>query len=194
MSVEQDFRAEFPRKHLERTRRAARVGITSETMDTSFIGKKAGSSRVVLERGPVSNFANAVLDRDPVYHDESVATAAGFKSIPVPPTFGFAWANWGTFPEMQPDNEGGTDATVLNEAIGELLSEGGLMLHGEQAFEYHRSITVGDVLFGETTIVDMYEKESKGRRMKFLISETKFSDEQTGEPVVTTRMNLICRL
>ena len=37
----------------------------------------------------------------------------------------------------------------------------------------------------------MYRKESKGKTMTFVVSETNWSDEATGEPVVTVRNNTI---
>lgn len=160
----------------------------------SLIGTKTARTRIVLERGPVSNFAKAVLAEDPVYFDAEAARKAGFRDIPVPPTFGFAMANWGAYPEIQPEPGPDLDPEGMAKAMKELMSEGGMILHGEQEFTYHRPMVVGDVLVGETTIVDMYEKESKGRRMKFLVAETVFLDDTTGDPVLTTRMNLICRL
>ena len=42
-------------------------------------------------------------------------------------------------------------------------------------------------------IVDAYQKESKGKTMTFVVSETSWTDEATGEPVVTVRYNTICR-
>jgi hydroxyacyl-ACP dehydratase HTD2-like protein with hotdog domain len=67
------------------------------------------------------------------------------------------------------------------------------VLHGEQEFEYHRPIVVGDVVIGEGRIVDIYEKESKSRTMTFVVTETVWRDEKNGEPVVTERFNLIHR-
>ena len=52
---------------------------------------------------------------------------------------------------------------------------------------------VGDVLEGEGKVTDIYEKESKGKTMTFLVTENVFKDANTGDPVVTTRMNLIHR-
>ena len=42
-------------------------------------------------------------------------------------------------------------------------------------------------------IVDLYEKESKGRTMTFVVIETVWRDEKSGEPAVTERFNLIHR-
>jgi hypothetical protein len=162
-------------------------------VDTSVIGKKTGSSRLAVERGPVSNFAKALKDDSPVYHNVRVAVDAGFESIPAPPTFGFAMAHWGTFPENQPPPDPEADSGAVMKVIGGLMAQGGLVLHGEQEFEYHRPTVVGDVLVSEGRITDVYEKESKGKTMTFLVSETRYTDERTGEAVLTSRMNLIHR-
>jgi len=42
-------------------------------------------------------------------------------------------------------------------------------------------------------VVDAYQKESKGKTMTFLVTETEWTDKETGEPVVTTRFNVIHR-
>ena len=78
-------------------------------------------------------------------------------------------------------------------ALGPLMAKGGLILHGEQEFIYHRPVVVGDVLVGEGKVVDAYQKESKGKTMTFVVTETNWTDQKTGEPVVTTRFNVIHR-
>jgi acyl dehydratase len=161
-------------------------------LDTSIIGKPTGAYKVRVERGPVSFFAAAVLDDSPVYRDPDAATQAGFKSIPAPPTFSFAMQHMGRWGEEQPADptEG---VNPMNKVMGELFAKGALILHGEQEFTYHRPLVVGDVLVGEGKVVDVYEKDSKGKTMTFLVSENVYRDEKTGDPVVSTRMNLIHR-
>jgi acyl dehydratase len=161
-------------------------------VDTSVIGKSTGTQRVAVERQPVSNFAKAVKDSNPVYHDSEAAKAAGFAAIPAPPTFSFAMSGWGLYPELQkglPKVEG----NPMFEIIGKLQAKGGLVLHGEQEFEYHRPIVSGDTLVGEGKVVDAYEKDTGSAVMTFVVSETVWKDDRTGEPVVTTRFNLIHR-
>src|SRR5438045_3007146 len=123
--------------------------------DTSVIGRPLAPSTIVLERGPVSNFAKAVKDESPIYQDPRAAKAAGFDNIPVPPTFGFAFANWGQFPEMQPENNAGGAHPVM-EVIGNLMKSGGLVLHGEQSFTYHAPLVVGDTLTSTGKIGNVY--------------------------------------
>ena len=161
-------------------------------VDTSVIGKPTGAHKVRIERGPVSFFAKAVLDDNPVYRDPKAATDAGFDGIPAPPTFTFAMQHMGAFGELQPpDPTGGTNP--MHSVMGELYGKGALILHGEQEFEYHRPLVVGDVLSGKGTIVDVYEKDTESATMTFIVIETVWRDDATGDPVVTEKFNLIGR-
>lgn len=157
----------------------------------AIIGKRTSKSTVVVERGPVANFADAVCDPDPIYRDPEAATKAGHPRIPAPPTFAFVMETWGKFPELQPADA--PSGSPMANVIGPLMGKGGIILHGEQSFEYHRPVYVGDVLDGEGSIVDAYQKDSKGHTMTFVVTETNWKDRVTGEPVVTTRFNVIHR-
>lgn len=157
-----------------------------------MIGRPTGASTVTVERGPVAKFAASVTDENPVYQSLDAAKAAGFDDIPAPPTYGFSAAEyWGKFPEGQPPDPTGGRSPMM-EVIGKLMAKGGMVLHGEQEFVYHRPVVVGDVLHNEGKVVDLYTKESKGRTMTFLVIEDVYRDE-AGEPVLTSRMNLIHR-
>ena len=158
---------------------------------TQLIGTRTSSATVVVERGPIAAFALAVCDQNPIYRDPRASEAAGFDAIPAPPTFPFVMETWGRFAELQPDDQpvGGGMLRVL----GPLMAKGGLILHGEQSFDYHRPVVVGDVLDGEGPVVDAYSKESKGSTMTFVVTETVWRDHSTGEPVVTSRFNVIHR-
>jgi len=158
---------------------------------SAMLGRSTGTVTVVVERGPVANFATAVCDDDPVYRDPTVAEAEGLPAIPAPPTFSIAMASWGAFPELQAP--GDAQGMSMSEVLAPLTATGGLILHGEQEFVYHRPVLVGDRLQGEGTIVDAYAKESKGHTMTFIVNETVWRDERTGEPVVTARFNVIHR-
>jgi len=156
-----------------------------------IIGKPMSKSTVVVERGPVANFASAVCDPSPVYRDPRAAKDAGLAAIPVPPTFPFVMTTWGEFAELQPGDK--PTGNPMGEVIGPLMAKGGMILHGEQEFVYHRPVYVGDVLVGEGTVTDAYAKESKGKTMTFIVTETVWKDERSGEPVVTSRFNVIHR-
>ena len=158
---------------------------------SKIIGKPMSKSKVVVERGPVANFATAVCDTNPVYRDLDAARASGLDAIPVPPTFPFVMETWGKFAEIQPADV--PSGNPMGEVLGPLMAKGGIILHGEQEFIYHRPVVVGDVLLGEGSVVDAYAKESKGKTMTFIVTETNWREERSGDPVVTTRFNVIHR-
>jgi hypothetical protein len=153
-------------------------------VDTSVIGKPTGKSRIRVERAPIANFAKALKDISPEYQA---------ADAPAPPTFGFVMAHWGAYADEQPEGAVPEGPSPVMQIIGKLMEKGGLILHGEQQFDYVGEVRVGDVLLGEGKIADVYEKESKGKTMTFLVSENEFRNEATGEVVLRTRMNLIHR-
>jgi N-terminal half of MaoC dehydratase len=157
----------------------------------SIIGRSTGTSVVTIERGPVSFFADSLFDASPVYHRTDAAREAGFTDIPVPPTYLIAMAHWGSFPELQP---AGAVTESMMSAVAPFLAPGGLILHGEQEFEYRRPVVVGDVLVGEGAIVNAYRKESRGATMTFVVVETRWSERESGEPVATSTFNMIYRV
>ena len=162
----------------------------SEASDV--VGRPTGAATLVVERGPIAKFADAVHNDSDIYQDDEAARSAGFAAIPAPPTYAFSSLQyWGKFPEGQPDDPTGGKNPMM-EAIGTLMAKGGMVLHGEQEFEYHRPIVVGDVLHSEGKVVDYYTKESNGRTMTFIVTEDVYTDDG-GEKVLTSRMNLLHR-
>jgi acyl dehydratase len=162
-------------------------------VDKSVIGKPTGAWKVTVERGPVTQFAAALQESNGVYFDTREARAAGFANIPASPTFTFGMQFWGAFVEDQPpDPTGGQNP--MHTVMGELFGQGALVLHGEQEFEYHRPVEVGDVLRGDGKIMDLYEKDTDTAHMTFIVIQTEWTDADSGAPVVTEQFNLIARL
>jgi hypothetical protein len=152
------------------------------SVDTSVIGAKVRAWRVTVERAPIVNLARVLGDTNAVLSD-----------TPAPPTFSFVMAHWGAYAEDQPP-EPSAGVNPMHRIMGELHAKGALVLHGEQEFVYHRPIVSGDVLDGEESITDVYEKETDAATMTFVVMETRWTDAKSGEPVVTERFNLIARL
>jgi len=139
---------------------------------TELKGQKTGTQKVVIERGPVRVFADALGDDDEAYRGDGA---------PVPPTFPFVMPYWGSM------GTGGAAGLPIEKLRG----PGRAILHGEQAFEYFRWPRVGDVLEGTGEITDVYEKErSNGGKLEFYVTETEWKDATTGEPVCTTIFTL----
>ena len=165
--------------------------MTDDDLST-IIGTPTSTTVVTVERGQLAEFAAAVKDSSPEYRDPRAAAAVGLAGIPAPPTYPFVMGNFGAFPELQTGDA--PKGNPMGAVLGPLMAKGGLILHGEQEFTYHRPVYAGDVLEGRGTVVDAYRKESKGKVMTFVVVETAWSDQATGEPVCTSRMNIIHRI
>jgi len=140
---------------------------------TELKGQPTGTQTIVIERGPVRVFAEALGDDDEVYRRDGA---------PVPPTFPFVMSYWGSM------GTGGAAGLPIEKLRG----PGRAILHGNQAFEYHRWPKVGDVLEGTGTITDVYEKErSNGGKLEFYVTETAWKDAASGDPVCTTTFTLV---
>ena len=158
---------------------------------TRLIGSTLPALNAKLEHGPVANFAKACKDENPIYQSECAAKEAGFAGIPLPPTFPFVVQSWGAFPDIQPPVD--PSAGGINEVIGELMAGGGLLLHGEQEFVYHRPVVVGETLYGTGRVADITTKEgSGGASMTIVKAETEYRND-AGELAVTLIMSLIHR-
>ena len=79
-----------------------------------------------------------------------------------------------------------------NMPMERLRGPGRMILHGEQEFDYHRPVRIGETLTGTTRISDVYEKDTSSATMEFYVAETSWSDAE-GQPVVDERFTLIIR-
>ena len=136
-------------------------------------GTELGAQTITVEQGPVRVFASAIKD-DPSRYVGDAALA--------PVTWPFVMAFWGS------DGQGGAG----NLPIARLRGPGRSILHGEQEFEYHRPIRVGETLTGTSRISDVYEKDTSSAVMEFYVKETSWAGAD-GEPVVDERFTLIVR-
>jgi acyl dehydratase len=118
---------------------------------------------VPIERGKIHEFANAILDDHPLYHDVVAATDAGLPSVVAPPTFSAVaafFAGGGAGPGSALE---GLDLRFL--------------LHGGQELIFERPLFAGDVLHAEAGEVRTYAKEGRrGGTMRFVETETVYRD------------------
>ena len=130
----------------------------------------------IVERGKIHEFANAILDDNPHYHDLEAAMSAGLPSVFAPRTY-----------------------SSVASYFGERAGPGGAMsgldmryvLHGGQEWIFERPIFAGDILTAEPGASSSYEKEgSRGGTMKFIESEMLYRD-QKGEIVLRGKSTLI---
>jgi len=139
-------------------------------LDRTLIGHCLTPHSVEVEKGRLRFFAKATGQLDPVYLDEAAARQAGYRNIPVPPTFLFCLENDSPDPwELQ---------RLLDLDLG-------CLLHGEQSFVYHRMACAGDVLTFEPRLSDIYSRRDGA--LAFFVRETRVTDATTGVHIADLR-------
>ena len=111
-------------------------------------------------------FCKAIGEEDPIYQSEEAAKEAGYRGDP-----GAADLPAGAAPTTIPRRAG--CCKLLNVDIG-------LILHGEQHYDYLAPVVVGDKVTCQQKVVDIYDK--KGGALWFVVSETSMKN-QTGKMV-----------
>lgn len=144
-------------------------------IDTRHIGRQLPTTFFEVEKGRLRFFAKAIGETRPEYLDEAAARAAGYRSLPVPPTF-----------LMGADLDAGIMTSLLEE-LGIPIEN---ILHGEQSFTYHSQVCAGDVLKVESRIADIYSK--KGGALEFIVKDSVFTDPQ-GTKVMEARSIIVAR-
>jgi acyl dehydratase len=124
-------------------------------IDKKHIGRTTPPMTFDIEKGRLKFFAKAIGETDPVYSDEAAAKAAGYKTIPAPPTFMFCL-------EMETNS--------LWDNIAAMGVPVGKILHGSQSFTYHAPIYAGDRITFETKVSDIYDK--KGGALEFIVEDS----------------------
>jgi acyl dehydratase len=130
-------------------------------VDTSYIGHVRPPTTIKVEAGQLRFFLKAIGEDDPVYHDVEAARAAGYRDIPIPPTYLFCLQMMSS-----------TKSYALYQELG---IEIGRLLHGEQGFVYHAPICVGDELTFRLQISDIQDK--KGGAMTLLTQQIRVEND-----------------
>jgi acyl dehydratase len=136
-------------------------------------GKEYGEMALTVDRDRVTRFAEAIGDDDPRSLDKGAARAEGFPEQVAPPTF----------PTVL-----GILASAQVVVDPELAVDYSRVVHGEQEFEWHRPIVVGDALRATPRISDIYTRGPN----EFLVIEAEVRDAE-GEVVCVARSTLLSR-
>jgi acyl dehydratase len=126
-----------------------------------------------VEPERVTQFAEAIGDRDPRFLDPEAARQAGFRNRVAPPTLATVIQILASA-QVVPDQELGLNYMMV--------------VHGEQEYEWRRPIVAGDVLTATPGIADIYARGPSG----FLVVEPDTPD-QNGEVVCVSRSTLLSR-
>ena len=123
-------------------------------IDRKHLGRESKPNSVDIEKGRLKFFAKSIGETNPIYIDEAAAKAAGYRSLPAPPTFLFSI-------DLEQDNPF-ADIESMGINLGKIL-------HAEQGFTYHEPICAGDTITLQSKVTDIYDK--KGGALEFLVQE-----------------------
>lgn len=144
-------------------------------VDRSAIGRAFAPITARVEPGRLRAFLNALGEANPLYRDPAAAKAAGYEGTPIPPTYLFCL-------EM-------LDAERPYEAIEDLDIDLGRVLHGEQRFDYHAPVFVGDTLTFSSRVSDVVQK--KGGALTLMNVTTRVTNQHGVHVADATRVVVV---
>ena len=145
-------------------------------IDPSLIGRSLSLVTAHVEPGRLRYFRETLGETNPVYTDARAAQAAGYAATPVPPTYLFCL-------EMMDAAEPFEFLTALNIDLARVL-------HGEQRFDYHAPVVVGDTLTFRPRVTSVTDK--KGGAMTLIVVETAITN-QNGVHVADASRTVVVR-
>lgn len=144
------------------------------TLNAALVGRSyPPTSAYVVGREKVREFATAIGDANPAYHDVDAARALGYADVVAPPTFAFVVAY------------AGSSQAAMDPELGLDYSR---VVHGEQRFAYARPIVAGDALVATATIEAIRAVAGND----ILTTRVDLATE-AGEHVVTTTTVIVAR-
>lgn len=144
------------------------------SINRDFIGREFSFNEPYqVGREKVREFAMAIGDLNPIYHDVAAAQAAGHPDLVAPTTFPFVI----TFRAMY---------GVIGDP--ELNVNYAMVVHGEQKFTYARPMYAGDEVVVESKILDI---PILGRNEAIIMEQQLKTTD--GELIVTTQNTTVSR-
>lgn len=137
-----------------------------------LIGKRHAPHAYEVGREKIREYARAVGESNPIYHDPEAARAAGFSNVVAPPMFCVVYSA----PAMGP--------AVLDPELGINLA---LMVHGSQEFEWEEPVVAGDEITTTVSVKDVYEKNG----MEFYVWESESTNQNGARVVKGTWTNIV---
>jgi acyl dehydratase len=131
---------------------------------TEAIGKEWPPASFEVEAARIDQYANAVGEDNPIYHDAEAAKAAGFRDLVAPPMFCVVYSAPALGPAIL-DPEVGIDIPV--------------MVHGGQEFQWGEPVCAGDLITTTATCKEIYEQEGRG----FYVFESVSTNQEGVETV-----------
>lgn len=138
----------------------------------AMAGKEQVVETLEVEKSMIRNFAQAIGDDNPLYHDEEYAKSKGYRSIIAPPGFYESAVMSSAFTRLRP-----------KMPIGRGVDAGG-------EWEILLPIEAGDVLTNTFKYANVRQEEGKKGMKTFLQFETEHVN-QRGEVVARSRSQIM---
>lgn len=140
---------------------------------SGLIGPVGEPETMTVELGAVVKMARAVEDVDPIHYDAGAARARGYRGVVAP--WPFLWLFF--FHCAHPDVK---------------FPFGKATVHGEDEYELHEPVIVGDEITVETGITDARLKQGRSGPLGVVVEERRFTN-QLGQLCAALRTTLIRR-
>jgi len=141
-------------------------------LDGELIGRESPAATFTVTADDIRQFADALGDTNPLYHDEAIARRSLYGGLIAPPTFPTRFR--------------------LSVADLDLDPRHMQILHGEQEYRYTCPIRAGDTLTCRSRVVDVHHKVGRSGPMTLLVIETTGEDDQ-GRLVFRGRSTAVIR-
>jgi len=142
-------------------------------LNVDLVGKHYPPQVYEVGREKIREFADAVGDDNPAYHDVDAARSLGHPDLVAPPTFAVVVTR-------------GPQISVIDDP--ELGLDFSRVVHGDQKFHFDRPIVAGDVL--TTTSVVNSARTVAGNDILTIRSDV---TDPAGAPVVSVYATLVAR-
>lgn len=159
--------------------------MTIEEIKAKFEGRLDEPRVLIVEKGAIQRYAQAIGDPNPIYHDEDYARKLGYRSIVAPLGF-FGWPA-----KPAPALDAGRG---LMGQLGQEIVKAGYpgILDGGVEYEVFHPICAGDMLVAVPRVESVTARETKAGAMVFRVTATDFVN-QNGDLAVKARSTGISR-
>jgi acyl dehydratase len=155
---------------------------------------------IPLERDMLRRFTQAVMDADPLYHDEAAAAASRFGGLAAPPLYPVHAIRRapGTPDPLDalhddPQEDGTRGGIGLSFGLPPVESPYRRLLNGGSEIRFLRCLRLGETVTARARYVDVREKQGRDGPMLVVEMETRFEAEPGGHPLLVNRQTFIWR-
>ena len=136
------------------------------------IGKEWPAVSFEIEADRIDQYATAVGEETPIYHDAGAAREAGFRDLVAPPMFCVVYSATAMGP------------AILDPEVGMNFAT---MVHGGQEFEWGEPVCAGDVISTAVSCKDISERNGMG----FYVFESVSTNQEGQQTVRGTWTNIV---